>query len=187
MKNILILLMVLSCIIPSILSQTDKPDTLSRFGLHLGVNFGSGLAGGAYGGGGILFSPRVGVHYHKRFILGLESNVDYQIIYLKDSLADQSILLSKWIGPFFRFYAFQDSKNFNIVSSINYVFGSIFVWSNDVKFREIYHTAIIGLGGTYKIKSVKIEFGFRHTFLLNTTPIQARWANTMFLGLTKNF
>jgi hypothetical protein len=55
------------------------------------------------------------------------------------------------------------------------------------KFRATYNTAFLGLGMSYKVKNVHIEFGYRYTFLLNNTPIQAKETNTIFLGVTRNF
>jgi hypothetical protein len=33
----------------------------------------------------------------------------------------------------------------------------------------------------------RIEMGYRYTFLMNTTPVDAKQVNTLFLGVTRNF
>lgn len=187
MKTLIIVIMMFLCKVPIVHAQTENRDTTSRFGLHLGSNFGFGFAGGTYGGGGIKLSPRIGVHFKNKFVLGIEYNTDYQIIYLKDSIAQTSISLSRWIGPFLRYNFFSPQKEWNMFGTINYVFGSDFVYSTDVKYRKTYNTLFLGLGCSYRVKKTAIEAGYRYTFLFNNTPIEARWSNTIFLGLTRNF
>lgn len=160
---------------------------MNRFGLHLGVNFGAGIAGGTFAGGLLKIAPRVAIHYNKKSVFGLESSVDYQIVYLKDSIENPSIRLSKWIGPFFRYYFLPTQNRWNIMGSINYIYGSFYVFSDVEKYRKTYNTLFLGLGGSYKIKNILIEGGYRYTFLFNNTPIAARWTNSIFLGLTRNF
>lgn len=168
-------------------SQKSKADTLNPFGLHIGVNFGAGIVGGTIGGGGLKVCPRIGVNYKERFVLGLESNADYQIVYSKDTIMDPSIRLSKWVGPFVRYYFYPANNKLNLLASFHYIFGSYYEYNESEKSRTTYNTAFLGLGMSYKVKKVDIEFGYRYTFLLNNTPIGAKWTNTLFFGLTRNF
>jgi hypothetical protein len=167
-------------------SQKSKSDTLNPFGLHIGVNYGAGIVGGTYGGGGLKVCPRIGVNYKERLVLGLESNAGYQIVYPKDSL-EPSIYLSRWVGPFVRYYFYPAKSKLNLLASFHYIFGSYYEYNETEKFRTTYNTAFLGLGMSYKIKKTDIEFGYRYTFLLNNTPIGAKWTNTLFLGVTRNF
>jgi hypothetical protein len=187
MKNTLLSLIILLSNAIFVHSQKIKSDTLNPFGFHLGVNFGAGNAGGTFGGGGLKVCPRIGVHYKERLVLGLESNSEYQIVYRKDTLMEPSISLSKWAGPFARYYFYPAQSKLNLVASFNYVFGSYYVWSENEKFRKTYNTAILGLGFSFKVKKAQVEFGYRYTFQMNNTPSDARYANTFFLGLTRNF
>jgi hypothetical protein len=185
MKNSLLFLIILSNV-TFVYSQKSKSDTLNPFGLHIGVNYGAGIAGGTYGGGGLKVCPRIGVNYKERFVLGLESNAGYQIIYPKDSL-DPNIYLSRWVGPFFRYYFYPAESKLNLLASVHYIFGSYYEYYKMEKFRATYNTAFLGLGFSYKVKNAHIEFGYRYTFLLNNTPIAAKETNTVFLGVTRNF
>jgi hypothetical protein len=174
--------------ITSSYAQVSKQDTMNRYGLHLGMNFGALIAGGAEQGGGALkIGPRIGVHLNEKMAFGLEYNTDYQTIFAKDSLALPNIRLSRWVGPFFRYYMFAPEKKWNMVATANYVYGSYYSWTEVEQLRQTYHTAILGLGASYKTKHFLIEGGYRYTFLINNTPIEARWTNTLFLGVTKNF
>ena len=187
MHKTALLLIVLICQIPFFQSQVNKLDSTNQFGLHLGVNFGGGFVGGTVGGGGLKVCPRIGVSYKDRFVLGLESNSDYQIVYRKDTLMDPNTCLIKWVGPFVRYYFYPAHYKLNLIASVNYLYGSVYVSSEEEKYRTTYNTAFLGLGFSYKVKQTHIEFGYRYTFLLNNTPINAKYTNTIFLGVTRNF
>ena len=163
-------------------------DTTKQYGLHLGMNFGALVAGGAdAGGGGLKIGPRIGIHLNQKMTIGLEYNTDYQTLFAIDSLLEPSIRLSRWGGPFFRYNVFSPQQKWNMLVSVNYVYGSFYLWSEAEKFRQTYHTAILGVGASYKTKHFLIEGGYRYTFLMNNTPIEARWVNTLFLGVSRNF
>lgn len=179
--------MICLFVVPTVQSQSENPDTSNRFGLHLGSNFGAGFAGGTFGGGGITFSPRIGIHYKKRIMLGIEYLTDYQILYLKDTITQLSVTLTRWIGPFIRYYFFPPQKEWNILGIVNYVYGSDYAFSTDVKYRETYNTLILGIGCSYKVKKTLIEAGYRYTFLFDNTPIGVRQTNIFMLGLSRNF
>lgn len=168
-------------------AQIHRHDSITRFKLHLGLNFGFLGAGGNVGGGGIKLAPRIGVHMNNKFVLGLESNSDYQTVYSKDSLTVPSIRVSKWIGPFVRYYVFKPTNKWNMCLSGNYIFGSYYELSNNQAFRTNYNTAFLGFGASYCKNHFSLDGGYRYTFLLNNTPIEARWANTLYLGCTWNF
>ena len=187
MHKTALLLIVLIFKVPFLQSQVNKLDSTNQFGLHLGVNFGSGFAGGTFGGGLLKVCPRIGVSYKDRFVLGLESNSDYQIVYRKDTIMDPSTSLIKWVGPFARYYFYPAHYKLNLIASVNYVYGSVYVWSEEEKSRTTYNTAFLGLGFTYKVKQTHMEFGYRYTFLLNNTPNVVKWSNSIFLGVTRNF
>lgn len=188
MRGTFLLFIVILLHITSSYSQTNKQDTTNRYGLHLGMNFGGLIVEGAeLGGGGIKICPRIGVHLNERMAFGLEYNTDYQTVFAKDSLLAPSIRLSRWIGPFFRYNVFSPEQNWNILATANYVYGSYYLWSEAEKFRQTYHTAILGLGVSLKTNGFLIEGGYRYTFLINNTPIEARWTNTLFLGVSRNF
>jgi hypothetical protein len=186
MKKLLFSLFIILANAPFVHSQKSISDTLNPLGLHLGVNYGAGIAGGIVGGGGLKVCPRIGVNYKERLVLGLESNAGYQIVYEKDSL-EPSIYLSRWVGPFVRYYFYPAKSKLNLLASVHYIFGSYYEYYKMEKFRATYNTAFLGLGMSYKVKNVHIEFGYRYTFLLNNTPIQAKETNTIFLGVTRNF
>ncbi len=187
MQKIALLLIVLICQVPFLQSQVNKLDSTNQFGLHLGVNFGGGFAGGNFGGGLLKVCPRIGISYKDRFVLGLESNSDYQIVYRKDTLIEPSLRLIKWVGPFVRYYFLAPQKKWNFHASFNYVFGSAYLSSSVEKYRKTFNTAFLGLGISYKKNQTLIEAGYRYTFLMNNTPIMVRWTNEIFLGLTWNF
>jgi len=188
MKKYFVLLhLVLYIYSPSLHSQVFNLDTNSRLKLHLGINYGIGVAGGIYGGGGLKFAPRIGLNYNEKLVIGIESNAEYQIVYLKDSLIEPSANVLKWVGPFVRYYFYPPQKKLNLLASVNYVFGSFYAWSEEDKYRKTYNTAFLGVGLCYKKKQTLIEAGYRYTFLMNNTPIIVKWSNTMFLGLTWNF
>ena len=187
MHKTALLLIVLICQVPFFPSQVNKLDSTNQFGLHLGGNFGAGFASGTVGGGLLKVCPRIGVNYKERFVLGLESNSDYQIVYLKNSSIEPSLRLIKWVGPFVRYYFYPAHYKLNLMASVNYVFGSAYKYSSELKYRETFNTAFLGLGFSYKVKHTQIEFGCRYTFLMNNTPILVRWTNSIFLGVTRNF
>ena len=172
---------------PFFQSQVYESDSIHQLGLHLGVNFGGGFAGGDAGGGLLKVCPRIGVNYKERFVLGLESNSDYQIVYRKDTLIEPSLRLIKWAGPFVRYYFLSPQKKWNFHASFNYVFGSAYLSSSVEKYRKTFNTAFLGLGFSYKKNQTLIEAGYRYTFLINNTPIIVRWTNSIFLGLSWNF
>jgi hypothetical protein len=186
MKNLRIILVIILLNATFVYSQKSKSDTLNSFGLHIGVNYGAGIAGGIVGGGGLKLCPRIGVNYKERLELGLESNAGYQIVYVKDSL-EPSVYLSRWVGPFVRYYFYPASSKLNLLASFHYIFGSFYAYNQDEKYRKTYNTAFLGLGFSYKVKNAHIEFGYRYTFLWNNTPIAAKETNTLFFGVTRNF
>lgn len=188
MKRLIIFLLAIFIYFSEIsYCQQSPTDSSTRFKLHLGLNFGFLGAGGNVGGGGIKLAPRIGVHLNNKFVLGLESNSDYQTVYSKDSLMDPSIRVSKWIGPFVRYYVFKPTNKWNMCLSGNYIFGSYYELSNNQAFRTNYNTAFLGFGASYRKNHFSLDGGYRYTFLLNNTPIEARWANTLYLGCTWNF
>ncbi len=187
MEKIALLFILLTCHISYFSSQVNKSDSTNQFGLHLGVNYGGGNAGGLVGGGLLKVCPRIGINYKERFVLGLEANADYQIVYRKDTVMDPSIRLSKWIGPFVKYYFRKPEKKWNVLVSANYIYGSYYSWNEVEKFRTTYRTVFLGLGASYRIKNTLIEAGYRHTFLMNNTPIMVRWTNSIFLGLSWDF
>ena len=187
MHKTALLLIVLICQVPFFPSQVNKLDSTNQFGLHLGGNFGAGFASGTVGGGLLKVCPRIGVNYKERFVLGLESNSDYQIVYRKDTIMDPSTCLIKWVGPFVRYYFYPAHYKLNLIASVNYIYGSVYVWSEEEKSRTTYNTAFLGLGFSYKVRQTHIEFGYRYTFLLNNTPSVVKWSNSFFLGVTRNF
>jgi len=170
-----------------VFSQHAFKDTSKRYGLHLGLNYGAGIVGGTYGGGALKLGPSVGLHLNERMVLGLELNTGYQIVYSKEPNAIPSTYLSRWFGPFYRFYFFESGHKWNIQSSLNYVYGSYYAYSEPEKIYTTYHTAIVSFGLCYKVKKSRIEMGYRYTFLMNTTPVDAKQVNTLFLGVTRNF
>ena len=188
MKVLALFVFLMSCSISSIAHcQEIQRDSSKVIKLHLGLNFGFLTAGGTAGGGGIKLAPRIGVHLNKKFVLGLEANSDYQTVYVKDSLMYPSIRASKWIGPFFRYNVFSPTNKWNMCLTANYIFGSYYQWTQQEIFRTTYNTLFLGLGASYQLKNFSIDAGYRYTFLLNNTPIQANWTNTIFLGLSRNF
>ncbi len=187
MKIILLSLIIILSNATFVHSQKSKSDTLNPFGLHIGVNYGGGNAGGLVGGGLLKVCPRIGVNYKERFVLGLESNSDFQIVYLKDSTIEPSLRLIKWVGPFVRYYFYPSQNKLNFHTSLNYVFGSAYKYSSELKYRETFNTAFLGFGFSYRKNKTLIEAGYRYTFLMNNTPILVRWTNSIFLGLTWNF
>jgi hypothetical protein len=186
MKNTLLFLFIILSNVTFVHCQKSKSDTLNPFGLHIGVNYGAGIAGGTVGGGLLKVCPRIGVNYKERLVLGLESNAGYQIVYEKDSL-EPSIYLSRWVGPFVQYYFYPASSKLNLLASVHYIFGSFYQYNDVEKYRTTYNTAFLGLGFSYKVKNALIEFGYRYTFLMNNTPIAAKETNTVFLGVTRNF
>jgi len=187
MKHQHLLLLIWTLTINHVHSQFIRLDSTKNFGLHLGVNYGGGMAGGNVGGGLLKVCPRIGVNYKERFVLGVESNSDYQIVYRKDTVMEPSLRLIKWGGPFVRYYFLPSEKKWNVHASLNYVFGSVYVSSSEEHYRKTFNTAFIGLGGSYRITKTLIEAGYRYTFLMNNTPIIVRWTNELFLGLSWNF
>lgn len=186
MKYLVLSLVIILSNSPFVHSQKSMQDTSNRFGWHLGVNYGGGNAGGMAGGGLLKVCPRIGVNYKERFVLGLEYNSDYQIVYRKDTVIEPSLRLIKWAGPFVRYYFLAPQKKWNVHASFNYVFGSAYVSSIQEHYRVTYNTAFLGLGASYRVKQTRIEAGYRYTFLMNNTPIMVRWTNSIFLGLTWN-
>ena len=186
MKKLLFSLFIILANAPFVHSQKSISDTLNPFGLHLGVNYGAGIVGGTYGGGLLKVCPRIGVNYKERFVLGLESNAGYQIVYPKDSL-EPKIYLSRWVGPFVRYYFYPAKSKLNLLASVHYIYDSYYGYNETEKFRTTYNTAFLGLGMSYKVKKVDIEFGDRYTFLLNTTSMDAKETNTLLLGVPSSF
>lgn len=170
-----------------VISQHTIKDTSNQYGLHLGLNYGAGIVGGTYGGGALKLGPSFGLHLNERMVIGLELNTGYQIVYSKEPNAIPSTYLSRWFGPFYRFYLFDSSRKWNIQSSLNYVYGSYYAYSELEQLRATYNTLILSTGICYKIKKARLEFGYRYTLLLNSTPVQAQQVNTLFLGVTRNF
>ena len=186
MQKTALFLILLICQVPFFQSQVNKLDSTNQFGLHLGVNFGALIVGGVDGGGGLKVCPRIGVNYKERFVLGIESNSANQIYYTKDSLLP-TIYVSKWVGPFVRYYFYPAHYKLNLIASFHYIFGSFYEYNEEEKYRTTYNTAFLGLGFSYKVKQTHIEFGYRYTFLLNNTPNVVKWSNSIFLGVTRNF
>lgn len=165
--------------------ETD--DEKKPFTLHLGTNIYAGYIGGNVRGGGLGISPRLGIAYNQRMVFGIESLASYQIAYNRDSIAEQSIYLAKWVGPFARFYFLKYESDFNIFLNANYVRGSLYVNSYKELYRSGYSTAIVGLGVCYRWLGWYYELGFRYTGRNKSVPDLARQINLLSIGVTKNF
>jgi hypothetical protein len=171
---------------PISFSQESNFDTINRFGLHIGVNYGGGITGGNVGGGLLKVSPRIGVNFKERFVFGIESNSDFQIVYPKDFSTVPSLRHIKWVGPYVRYYFNSPEKKWNYHTSLNYILGTAYVSSLNENFTKSINTTFLGLGISYKYKKTLFEAGYRYTFLMNNTPVIVRWTNSIFLGLSWN-